>query len=110
VHEGRRGDRCEQEWWERRRHSRIIVDRDKGKSSGKAVVKRAKSVINVGYYGDFWYNKRGCLDRWLDTQRELRRLVSLDGKTIRGSANGVQKARHVVSMLSARGWRKRGCR
>lgn len=39
----------------------------------------------------------GCLREWLDIFREERSVVSVDGKTIRGSGNGEHKAYHVVS-------------
>lgn len=38
-----------------------------------------------------------CLTSWLDTQRDGRRLVNVDGKTIRGSTSDKHGAYHVVS-------------
>jgi len=40
---------------------------------------------------------RKALENWLDSAREQRRLVNLDGKTIRGSGNEEHDALHVVS-------------
>jgi hypothetical protein len=38
-----------------------------------------------------------CLREWIDMHREQSGVVSIDGKTIRGSKNGAHKAYHVVS-------------
>lgn len=42
-----------------------------------------------------------CLYGWLDTEREKRSVIAVDGKTIRGSANASHKAYHVVSAFVA---------
>ena len=42
-----------------------------------------------------------CLRDWLDTEREKRAVVAIDGKTIRGSGNAEHKAYHVVSAFVA---------
>lgn len=42
-----------------------------------------------------------CLANWLDTEREKRSVVAIDGKTIRGSGNHEHKAYHVVSAFVA---------
>lgn len=42
-----------------------------------------------------------CLINWLDTEREKRAVVAIDGKTIRGSGNEDHKAYHVVSAFVA---------
>lgn len=42
-----------------------------------------------------------CLYGWLDTEREKRSVIAVDGKTIRGSANANHKAYHVVSAFVA---------
>lgn len=38
-----------------------------------------------------------CLRDWLDMEREKRSVIAVDGKTIRGSGNGMHKPYHVVS-------------
>lgn len=42
-----------------------------------------------------------CLTNWLETTREKRNVVAVDGKTIRGSENANHKAYHVVSAFVA---------
>ena len=42
-----------------------------------------------------------CLRDWLECSREERELVSIDGKTIRGSKGKGQKAYHVISAFVA---------
>lgn len=42
-----------------------------------------------------------CLYDWLDMAREIRAVVAIDGKTIRGSGNSAHKAYHVVSAFVA---------
>lgn len=41
------------------------------------------------------------LRNWLDTERERRAVVAIDGKTIRGSGNNEHKAYHIVSAFVA---------
>lgn len=43
-----------------------------------------------------------CLTNWLETTREKRSVVAVDGKTIRGSENANHKAYHVVSAFVAK--------
>lgn len=38
-----------------------------------------------------------CLRNWIESERDKRSIIAVDGKTIRGSANNEHKAYHVVS-------------
>ena len=42
-----------------------------------------------------------CLINWVSAERSKRSVVAVDGKTIRGNANGQHKAYHVVSAFVA---------
>ena len=42
-----------------------------------------------------------CLENWINTERDKRRTIAIDGKTICGSGNSEHKAYHVISAFVA---------